>query len=972
MVIVRVRWFVIFTIAIFSLIPFLDANAQTVPSQPTDLVAFDVADDQIDLFWTTPNDDGGSVITGYKIELVMIVPGQTTPSAIVDNTSNTDTSYSHTGLQKDKTYVYQVYAINSEGESLHSPQAQAKPTENSAPFEDIPPDPPSGLTATDVSPNQIDLSWNKPTANKGPLVTGYKIEVKIGSGSFTFLEPDTGNTARTYSDTGLTTGTTYTYRVYALNSIGQSNSTSEASATPTSTSAPPEGTEKPGIPRNFKALAASDTEISLSWEPPATFDGPSVTGYKIEFKTGTEDFTDLVDNTALTSYLHSGLTPGTTYTYRISAINSNGAGLTAQSSAEPEHTSVPTNLVATDVSPTQIDLSWNAPSQTFGFNIIGYNIEKKLAEGVYDLILQTSGPAASVSFQNLETDKTYTFRIAARFGLGSSAFSDDVSATPTESSGITETVPSPPTQLTITHDAPTVNNLSWGTPEDDGGKPITGYKIELKVDVGDWEIVKANTGSTSTIYSHTNIPSGTDYNYRVSAINSIGTGLGNSKSIRISEEVPESQLIEVSTDKSSYLEGEEIVVTGKVSSVDDNQVTITVFFDGAPITDKPKQVAQDGTFTATIPAIGPTWQKNGVYILKATYGLASGQTNFQFTLTGQPEPEPEPETKKAADFFIDTKNEPEYYLERYNKDADYKAWFDSTFPGYTIEEAISLAYPQPEAEPEPEPEPKAEPKPILDFVDPNKDPQYYIDRYNNQAVYKQWFDSTYPDYTIEEAVGLALPEPEPEPEPKKEAKPILDFVDPNEDPQYYIDRYNSEATYKAWFDRTYPDYTIQEAVGLGTSEEDLAKKCGPGTVLKNGECVVEKTSGGGGCLIATAAFGSELAPQVQFLREIRDNTVLNTQSGTSFMMGFNQFYYSFSPIIADWERENPVFKEAVKVTITPLLMSLSLLDHAEINSEEEMLGYGISLILVNIGMYVAVPVVGILKLRKLKFNRTKI
>jgi len=70
------------------------------------------------------------------------------------------------------------------------------------------------------------------------------------------------------------------------------------------------------------------------------------------------------------------------------------------------------------------------------------------------------------------------------------------------------------------------------------------------------------------------------------------------------------------------------------------------------------------------------------------------------------------------------------------------------------------------------------------------------------------------------------------------------------------------------------------------------------------------TSGNGGsCLIATATYGSELAPQVQFLREIRDNTVLQTESGTSFMNSFNQFYYSFSPTIADWERENPVFKE---------------------------------------------------------------
>ena len=119
----------------------------------------------------------------------------------------------------------------------------------------------------------------------------------------------------------------------------------------------------------------------------------------------------------------------------------------------------------------------------------------------------------------------------------------------------------------------------------------------------------------------------------------------------------------------------------------------------------------------------------------------------------------------------------------------------------------------------------------------------------------------------------------------------------------------------------------------------------------------------GGCLIATAAFGSEMAPQVQFLREIRDNTVLQTESGSAFMAGFNQFYYSFSPTIADYERENPAFKEAVKLTLTPLLTSLTLLQYVDIDSEYEMLGYGIGIILLNIGMYFIVPAVLITKIR---------
>jgi len=82
------------------------------------------------------------------------------------------------------------------------------------------------------------------------------------------------------------------------------------------------------------------------------------------------------------------------------------------------------------------------------------------------------------------------------------------------------------------------------------------------------------------------------------------------------------------------------------------------------------------------------------------------------------------------------------------------------------------------------------------------------------------------------------------------------------------------------------------------------------------------------------------------------------------MSGFNQFYYLFSPTIADWERQSPIFKEAVKLTITPLLSSLSLLNYVDMDSESEVLGYGISLILLNVGMYFVLPAIVIHRIKK--------
>ncbi|MDC0522413.1 hypothetical protein OAO04_01260 [Nitrosopumilus sp.] len=141
----------------------------------------------------------------------------------------------------------------------------------------------------------------------------------------------------------------------------------------------------------------------------------------------------------------------------------------------------------------------------------------------------------------------------------------------------------------------------------------------------------------------------------------------------------------------------------------------------------------------------------------------------------------------------------------------------------------------------------------------------------------------------------------------------------------------------------------QKIISQGSTETNF------GEVYITDNCLSNSapTPQGGGCLIATAAYGSELAPQVQQLREIRDNKLMNTESGSAFMSGFNELYYTFSPTIADMERESPMFKEAVKLGLTPMLSTLSIMENAE--SESEVLGLGLSVIALNLGMYIAAP-----------------
>ena len=155
----------------------------------------------------------------------------------------------------------------------------------------------------------------------------------------------------------------------------------------------------------------------------------------------------------------------------------------------------------------------------------------------------------------------------------------------------------------------------------------------------------------------------------------------------------------------------------------------------------------------------------------------------------------------------------------------------------------------------------------------------------------------------------------------------------------------------------------QKIISQGSTEASFGEVYITDNCLSNSGPV--PIADGGGCLIATATYGSELAPQVQMLRELRDNQLLQTESGKQFMGMFNDIYYSFSPMIADYERENPLFKEAVKLAITPMISTLSLMESAE--TESEVLSIGLSVIVLNLGIYLAVPAIVVIGIRKAVF-----
>ena len=185
---------------------------------------------------------------------------------------------------------------------------------------------PTGLTATASGTTTINLSWTAPADTGGRVISGYTIEVSSDSGSsWSDLVANTNNTTTTYAHTGLAASTTRHYRVSAINSVGSgaaSNIDNATTGTPAATA--------PGAPTGLTATASGTTRIDLAWTAPGSTGGTAITGYKIESSSDDgSTWTDRVADTSstTTTYAHTGLAPGTTRHYRVSAINTVGTGL---------------------------------------------------------------------------------------------------------------------------------------------------------------------------------------------------------------------------------------------------------------------------------------------------------------------------------------------------------------------------------------------------------------------------------------------------------------------------------------------------------------------------------------------------------------------------------------------------------------------------------------------------------------------
>ncbi|MFN7826569.1 MAG: fibronectin type III domain-containing protein, partial [Acidobacteriota bacterium] len=463
---------------------------QTVPAAPSELTATAISGFQINLSWT----DNSGTENGFRIlrKASLSAPYVQLAEVLADVKA-----YQDTGLTPNTRYYYQVVAFNDVGVSTASNEASATTP--------VTPNAPGSLVATTISSTQINLSWSDNSTNE----TGFKIQRKTGTTGIWVEIGTVAANVRAFQNTGLTPGQTYVYRVLSFTSTSDSAPSNEASATT------PVGV--PIAPGNLQAITISFSQINLSWSD----NSGNETGFIIRRKAGSAgtyaDIATLASN--VTSYQDTGLAASVTYYYVVVASNSNGnsapsnEAFATTSAGGSQVPTAPSNLVATAVSSTQINLTWNDNSG----NETGFRIRRRTGlDGAWSDIATTGLDTTSYADTGLTSGTTYYYSVRATNAVGDSALSNEANAT--TSTGSTTPL-APPSNLQVTAMTVSSTRLTWT----DTSSAETGFRIQRRLGTaGVWGDV-ATVGANATSYEDTGLLSNSSYTYRVFAFNAGGS-----------------------------------------------------------------------------------------------------------------------------------------------------------------------------------------------------------------------------------------------------------------------------------------------------------------------------------------------------------------------------------------------------------------------------------------------------------------
>jgi chitodextrinase len=380
----------------------------TPPGAPPALSATAASATQINLSWTAATDNVG--VTGYRVERCQ-GDGCTAFAQIF---TLSGTTFNNTGLTASTSYSYQVRAIDAAG-NLGPYSSVASATTLAAP-DTTAPTAPTGLSAKAAGSAQVDLAWTASTDNVG--VTGYQILRCTGSTCTTFAQVGT-STLTSFSNTGLTASTTYRFRVRAVDAAG--NVSGNSSTVNATTAAAPD-TTPPSVPAGLAAVAASPTQISVSWT--AATDNVGVTGYQLERCSGSgcSAFAQIAAPTG-TSFNDTALTASTSYSYRARAVDAAGnlgaySLVASATTPAPDLTAptTPTGFTATAFSASQINLSWTASTDNVG--VTGYILQRCLGAGCTAWITIATPTGTTYSDTGLSATTTYRYWVRATDAAG--------------------------------------------------------------------------------------------------------------------------------------------------------------------------------------------------------------------------------------------------------------------------------------------------------------------------------------------------------------------------------------------------------------------------------------------------------------------------------------------------------------------------------------------------------------------------
>ncbi|MEZ5205017.1 MAG: fibronectin type III domain-containing protein [Acidimicrobiales bacterium] len=468
-----------------------EITPRTVPTAPRN-VSGASGDGQVTLVWAIPVSDGGSPVTGYTVTPYI---GATAQTPRVFNTPDTDRVI--TGLTNNTAYTFKVKATNAAGTG---PDSEASPAIAPLGIATAP----TGVTGT-AGIGAVTLSWIAPVSDGGSPIIGYVVTPYIGASPQT---PVTFNsTATTQTITGLGNGTTYTFTVQAetANGVG-----------------PESAPSTPITPRNVPGSPYSVTgtpgngQVTLTWSAPVSNGGSPLTGYTVTPSIGSSAQTPIAFDSTATSQTITGLTNGTTYTFKVKATNAAGSG--TDSASSPPLTPSGPPAAPTDVTGTagdgQVTLSWVAPTSDGGSPLVGYTVTPYTG-GVAQTSIDFASTATTQVVTGLTNGTPYTFKVRASNAAGSG---DDSDASP----AITpRTVPDAPTRVTaIAGDAQAT--VSWTEPPFDGGAAITGYTVIPYI--GTLGQAPRVFNSSATLQTITGLANGTTYTFKVKATNVAGTG----------------------------------------------------------------------------------------------------------------------------------------------------------------------------------------------------------------------------------------------------------------------------------------------------------------------------------------------------------------------------------------------------------------------------------------------------------------